>query len=683
MFTGLPSRFLMHTPRKLPLALLTATVALLAPLSAQQDWIAWSSLNGTSNSDQFSAAITTVGDWNQDGYDDYAVSSPGSDLLFHNGGRVTIYSGHDESVLATIDALATGEQLGFDLANLGTHNGDGLPKLAVSSPFAPSANGPFSGFVRIYAWDFSNSTLSLVDEIFGSAPGALFGMSLAGYDRDGNGDLDLAVGAIGANLQDGQVLAYQMSSAGVALPAAAIYPGNAGSGEMFGWSLTGTDISGTNPPLGTNENGLAVGVPFANDLATAAGAVVVVDELGTMTQLANPLGNVANAHLGYSISGGLDALDTPVPDLSAGAPDTAKGNVLTWSGEDFSVASNLVGESVGDRYGFSLVMIPDTDFDDLADIAAGAPGTLAKRGSFRVNEVASPTQEILYTANGIAGTTGQFGYTISSLGDVNQTGKSDVGVGAPLLSHSRGRLEVFAPPAQDIGPMTLTASGSFNWATDVFIDVTNVSDGGGGDLYWYVGTSLANVVSGDGFNVNVSNGGGTPPTRFAHTISVGTTAQQIMNIEDNLPDGMILYYQMVEDRGGFVRTTNVDGGMVHDPGVTIFVDGNQAPGTVIVRTRWGIPNSPIYLYATAFGFTTLANNSVPGNNWKTNLINPVDLGAGQTFMSGAPGAPDEGDFTSAPMPVPARVAGLTIHFQAMDWDLFSKPLSNVLAVDFQ
>jgi len=673
----------MHTPRKLPLALLAATVALLTPLSAQQDWIAWSSLNGASNSDQFSAAVTTVGDWNQDGYDDFAVSSPGSDILYHNGGLVTIYSGHDNSILASINALATGEQLGFSLASLGTHNGDGLPKLAISSPFAPSLNGPFTGFVRIYSWDFNNSTPILVDEIFGSAPGVLFGISLAGYDRDGNGDLDLAVGAIGANLQDGQVLAFQMSSAGVALPAAAIYPGNAGSGEMFGWSLAGTDISGTNPPLGTNENGLAVGVPFADDLANEAGAVVVVDELGTMTQLANPLGNVANAHLGYSISGGLDAVGTVVPDLSAGAPDTAKGNVLTWSGEDFSVASNLVGESVGDRYGFSLVMITDTDFDDMADIAVGAPGTLAKRGSFRVNEVATPANEILYTANGIAGSNGQFGYTVSSLGDINQTGKGEVGVGAPLLSYNRGRLEIFAPPAQDIGPMTLTTSGSFNWATDVFIDIDNISEGGGGDLYWYVGTSLSNAVSNDGFNVNVSNGGSTPPTRFAQTTSVGTTAQQIMHLEDNIADGTVLYYQLVEDRGGFVRTSNVDGGMVHNPGFSIFVDGNSAPGTAIVRTRWGLVNSLVYLYATPFGFTAAANNSVPGNSWKTNLINPIDLGVGQSFMSGNAGDPDEGDFTSAPMNVPAAAAGRTIHFQAVDWDFFSKPVSNVLGVDFQ
>lgn len=678
----------MNIPRKLPLTAAAIAVVMLAPLSAQQDWVAWSEVNGAAFTDQFSTAIEPLGDWNQDGYDDYAVSSPGSDALYQNGGMVTIHSGEDDSILLTIDALSSGEQLGFCMENMGQHDGDGLPKLAIGAPFSVTSSGPFSGFVRVYAWDNTTATLSLFDEIQGPAAGSMFGSSLAAYDQDGDGDFDLAVGAIGANFQDGQVLTFNLSSAGVAQPATSVFDGAAGSGEMFGWSLTRADVSGLAPPAGGNlVDGLAVGVPFASDLASESGLVVLIDPAGVMTQLSSPFASTADAHLGYSISGGQNALGNATTDLAAGAPDTVKGNVLVWDGEDFSIASNLIGANVNDRYGFSMLMIADTNFDDLADIAAGAPGSLANRGAFRVNEVAIADGE-LYSAAGIAGTSGQFGFTLGSLGDINQTSKNELGVGTPWLSNDRGRLETFAPPAQDIGPITLVAGGSFHWATDVVLTATNLAEGSGGDLYWYVGTTLVETTSQEGFEVNIGNSaGGAPPTLISTSLSPGSSAvNSDWHLEDHMPDGTVLYFQLIEDRSGFVRFSSVDHGTVTNPGVSIFVDGNQAPGTIIVSTRWGNPNSPIYLYATPQGFTQNPINAVPGNNWLINLRNPRYIGStSSTDMSGDLGDPDEGDFTSDPIPVPAGASGRTIHFQAYDWDLqWGNPqLTNVLAVNFQ
>jgi hypothetical protein len=672
----------MKTPRKLSLASAAALVTLLGPLSAQQDWVAWSSVDGASTSDQFSFAMQGLGDWNQDGYDDYAVSSPGSDALFQNGGMVTIHSGEDDAILLTIDAMNAGEQLGFSLASLGSHGGDGMPKLAIGAPFASTASGPFSGLVRIYAFDNVTGTLSMLDEIAGSAPGMMFGASLAAYDRDGDSEMDLAVGAIGANFQDGQVLTFDMSSAGVALPAADIFDGEAGSGQMFGWALSRANAAPLAPGGGVSPDDLVVGVPFADDIAGEAGSVILIDETGAMTELTNPFASTAGAHLGYCVSAGLDALGDFNEDISAGAPDTTNGNVVVWSGDDLSVGFNLSGSNPGDRYGFSSILIPDTNFDGKADVAVGAPGFLSDRGAFLVSEVAA-TGEDLYSTPGVIGSSAQFGFRVTSIGDINQTDKMEVAVGTPWIANDRGRLETFAPPAQDIGPITLVASGTFNWATDAVLDVTNLSEGSGGDLYWYVGTNLGDVVSNDGYDVNITNGGAAP-TRFALTVSPGTADQNLFHLEDHIADGTVLYFQLVEDRNGFIRTSNVDGGSVNDPGVSIFVEGNQAPGTVVVKTRWGYYNSPIYLYATPQGFTAGAVNTVPGNNWRINLRNPRYIGSTtSTDVSGSFGDPDEGDFTSDPINVPAGASGRTIHFQAYDWDLFNPQLTNVLGVDFQ
>ncbi|MDP7062675.1 MAG: hypothetical protein QF489_07065 [Planctomycetota bacterium] len=671
----------MKTPRKLSLAFAAALITLLAPLSAQQDWVAWSSVDGAANTDQFSFAMEGIGDWNQDGYDDYAVSSPGSDAMYQNGGMVTIHSGENDAILLTIDAMNAGEQLGFCLASLGSH-GDNMPKLAIGAPFASTASGPFSGLVRIYAWDNVTGTLTMMDEIAGTGPGMLFGASMTAFDREGNGQMDLAVGAIGANFQDGQVLTFAMSSAGVAMPAVDIFDGEAGSGQMFGWALSRVNAQNASRTGGTVGDDLIVGVPFADASASEAGAVILIDETGVMTELTNPFSTNAGAHLGYCVSAGLDALGDFTEDISAGAPDTQSGNVLLWSGENLMLGRNLIGLNTGDRYGFSAILIPDTNFDGKADVAAGAPGFSSNRGVLKVREVDVSGAD-LYTALGTAGTSAQFGFTVASVGDINQTDKMEVAVGTPWIANNRGRLETFAPPAQDIGPITLVVSGNFNWATDAIIDVTNLSEGTGGDLYWYVGTQLSDVVSNDGYDVNISNGG-APPTRFALTTSPGSSDQILFPLDDHIDDGTVLYFQLVEDRNGFVRTSSVDGGVVNNPGVSIFVEGNQAPGTVIVKTRWGYYNSPIYLYATPFGFTPGAVNSVPDNNWRINLRNPRFIGSeSSTDISGALGDPDEGDFTSDPIAVPAAAAGRTIHFQAYDWDLFNPQLTNVLGVDFQ
>lgn len=656
-----------------PLASALALGALLCPLSAQQDWVTWTSLDGTAQTDQFGTALTGVGDWNVDGYDDYAVSSVGSDRGLQNAGLVTIFSGVDDSVLAEVEGLVAADQLGWSLANLGSHDGDGLPKIAIGAPYASTASGAFSGVVRIYAWDNVAGSLSLVTELLGPAPGALFGSSLAAFELNGDGDLDLAVGAMGANFQDGEVSTFVMSDAGAATPASAVYPGDPGSMEMFGWALSASDTT-TGSPGGSLGDDLVVGAPFADDAAPDAGAVVLIDEFGGQTVLVNPFGSVANGHLGYSVTGGQDVIGSGSQDLAAGAPDTTLGDVAIWNGATLAPVLQLPGGGAGSQFGYSVLMSPDANFDTRGDLAVGSPSALGGRGTFQVYSVAAGVTQ-LHSAAGPSGTDGRLGWSLGVIGDLNQTDKMELGAGSPYRDGLTGHVDIYSPPAQDIGPIDLVVSGPFDWETDVVMDASNLSPGGGGELYWYVGTQFTQSTSPEGYDLNIGG--------FLTLISIdanpGDVAQQVYRIEDSIPDGTRLYFQLVEDRNGFVRTSNVDSDIVNDPGVTLFVNGDTAGAPVRLQTRWGIPNSPVYIYGTAAGATQQPVNDAPNGSWQLNLINARFIGQ-PGDKSGGLGEPDEGEFLSNQINIPAGMSGSTVYFQAYDWDLFAPALTNVVVV---
>lgn len=659
--------------RSHPLATALALGAMLCPLSAQQDWVTWTTVDGVAPTDQFGTALTGLGDLNSDGYDDYAVSSPGSDSAAQNGGLVTIFSGQDDTVLAVLEGTSA-EQIGFSLAFLGEHDNDGMPKLAVGAPYASTGNGPLSGLVRIYSWDSSTSTMSLFQELPGSAPGALFGSSLAAFENDGDGELDLAVGAIGVNFQDGAVETFTVNSSGAS--ASDVYLGASGSMEMFGWSVSRADSAGIGAGVIT-DGLLVVGAPFADDTAVDAGAVVLIDALGAQTTLFNPVASVASAHLGYSVSGGMDVRGGISSDIVAGAPDTTNGDVVLWDGDTLGVAEVAQGAAVGAQFGYAVLLSPDANFDDLADVAVGSPSVLGGRGAANVYSMALGVSQ-LHSTTGQSGSTGNLGYSLGLIGDLNQTDKTEIGVGAPNFDGQIGMIEVMAPPAQDIGPIDLALAGPFDWETDVQMMATNLSPGGGGSLYWYVGTNNVPGTSQEGYDLDI----GGLLTLISVDVNPGDTAQQVYRILDTVPDGTELFFQMVEDRNGFIRVSDVESGEVNDPGVTLFVFGDTAGQPITLRTRWGIPNSPVYVYGTNGGFTQQANNNVPNGSWQINLRNPRFLGQ-PGDKSGALGAPDEGQYTSNPINVPSGFVGVTAHFQAYDWDLFSPALTPVVPVTFQ
>jgi len=141
--------------------------------------------DGDGPRDAFGQTLGSAGDINGDGVTDIIVGAPG-DSIFSGSGYARVFSGADGSVLLSIEGP---RRLGASVASIGDANGDGTPDLLIG---APGSGVVAPGSALIY----SGSDGSLIDEIFGSSDGDLFGSEVASAgDVNGDGQQDFIVTA--------------------------------------------------------------------------------------------------------------------------------------------------------------------------------------------------------------------------------------------------------------------------------------------------------------------------------------------------------------------------------------------------------------------------------------------------------------------------------------------------------
>ncbi len=147
----------------------------------------------------FGAVLAPLrGDINQDGCDDFVVSSPN---YGSNEGRVRIYSGADSTVLLVLDG-APQEFFGVSLDGLGDVNGDGIPDLAIGSGSLAVGTG------KIRAYSGSNGLLLYT---ITQGPNNSLGRSAKSvHDQNSDGVRDIAarVGLLGAGLMSSVIDLY-------------------------------------------------------------------------------------------------------------------------------------------------------------------------------------------------------------------------------------------------------------------------------------------------------------------------------------------------------------------------------------------------------------------------------------------------------------------------------------------
>jgi hypothetical protein len=354
-------------------------------LGSLPDWIA---ANG--QPDQYaSLALASAGDVNGDGYDDVVVGdSQYSDDQYEEG-RAYIFFGSPSGLSDTPGWIADGNQrimyFGTAVAGAGDVNGDGYDDVLIGAPYKRDpASGDVIGQALLYLGSASGLSSTPTWTVEGTGGWNYFGGRLNGAgDVNGDGYDDFMVSDFfysNDQTAEGRVFFYYGSASGPSTTPGWIADGNQAY-DYFGMALA--------PAGDVNRDGF-------DDVLIAA------------PSFDNPESIEGQARLYYGSANGLST-------------------VADWTAE---------GNQYGVYFGNAVSSAGDVNADGYDDVVIGAYGfTNGEVGEGRaflfLGSGTGLTAEPAWMAEGDQASA-QFGGSVSSAGDVNNDGRDEWVVGAPL-----------------------------------------------------------------------------------------------------------------------------------------------------------------------------------------------------------------------------------------------------------
>ena len=468
-----------------------------AGLAAIADWSAEADQNGA----RFGVSVATAGDVDGDGYADVIIGS----YLENNGetdeGRAYVYHGGAAGLSAmagwTADSQSFDSQLGFSVSTAGDVNGDGYDDVIVGERLwrqgqsqegrALVYHGSALGVESVESW-------SIEEEQERAQLG--FAVARAG-DVDGDGYDDVIVGAPyfdNGQADEGRAFVYLGSAAGLGTVAAWTAESDQDS-ALFGYHVSSAgDVNGDG-----YADVIVSALHYSNGESQEGRAYVYHGSASGLSLSENwsAESNQVDAFFGRSVSTAGDVNGDGYDDVIIGAShydngeiDEGRAFIYRGSATGLGAVATWTGESnqAGARFGYSVSTAGDVDGDGYSDVIVGADG-------YDDPETDEGAAWIYYGSSaGIATSFGpleadqasaSFGSEVSTAGDVNGDGYSDVIVGALYYSNGEdkeGRVFVY-----------LGSSSFPSWTPDW----TAESDKAG--AYFGASVSTAGDVNGDGY----------------------------------------------------------------------------------------------------------------------------------------------------------------------------------------
>ncbi len=384
--------------------------------------------DGTRAEQGLGSAILGAGDLNGDGVPDIAVGAPNDDFAI---GTAFVYSGAKGSTLYQVFPLELRGFFGGALASAGDLDGDGVPDLIVGAPFTSRKEAYGVGSVLV----FSGATGKLLFNFVGEEGGTYMGWSVAGVgDIDQDGVPDLAIGTPFASV--GNVIGVGRVDIRSGATGDLLYQiEGQQSGDFLGWAVASIgDLDGDGIPdllLGA-PNSSPAGLSLAGSVEVRSGRTGSLLYRINGEEPAAYLGR-SLAAVGDLDGDGFDDFAVGAPAASAqGLPES--GSAFVFSGATGALIYRFDGAAAFDEFG-AAVAGGDIDGDGVPDIAIGSPsaspGGRIGAGSALVFSGASG--QLLFQLDGeTRGDT--LGRSVAFVGDLNGDGRSAVAIGAPYAS---------------------------------------------------------------------------------------------------------------------------------------------------------------------------------------------------------------------------------------------------------
>jgi hypothetical protein len=467
-------------------------------LRSDAPWMAESDQDGA----RMGWSVAGNADFNRDGKSDIVVGVPLWDNGQTNEGAAWVYYGLAASGLPATpnwsrESNQNDAQMGYSVANAGDVNGDASSDLIVGAPFF--SNGE-TNEGRAMAYYGSTGGLATTESwtAEGNQVNARFAHSVktAGdINNDGNSDVIIGAPLYDAGETDeGRVYIYQGSTIGINTSSAWLTDGNQTNAQY------GTSVSGLGDINSDGYADVGVGAPFYDngelDEGRAFGYYGSPSGIGAAT--ATYESNYIGGEYGTSVASAGDINGDGYSDMIVGAPawdngQAGEGKAYLYlggaSGLSTTVGWVYEGNQVGAALGTSVSTAGDVNNDGYSDIMVGAPG-------FDSGQVNEGKVFVFYgSASGLAVTpswtaegnqTGaQFGYSIACVGDVNKDTYGDIAVGAPLADSGQA----------DEGVVYLYRGSLAGLvATPVWF-----GEGNQQDAHFGMSIAASNDVNGDGF----------------------------------------------------------------------------------------------------------------------------------------------------------------------------------------
>jgi len=468
-------------------------------LSITPNWI--TEIDQTNS--QFGYSVSTLGDVNGDGFSDIIVGANSYDNGEVDEGKAFVYHGSSLGLSTSVNWTAESNQFGALFANststAGDVNGDGFSDAIIGAPnFDNGQTDEGSAFIyhgsATGLSSISNRTLEC-NQAF-----ALFGISVSTAGNvNGDGYSDVIIGASeydNGQSNEGRAFVYHGSSSGISSVVRWTAESNQIDAKMGISVFTAGDVNGD------GYSDVIVGAYWYDNGETNEGKVYMYQGSSIGLNVSanwTKESDQANAYFGYSVSTAGDVNGDGFSDVIIGAylfdnGESNEGSVFLYQGSGYSlsITANLILESnqSSSFYGMCVSAAGDVNGDGYSDVIVGAPNfDNGQTDEGRAYVYHGSATGLSISPNWVSESnqsSSDYGRCVSTAGDVNGDGYSDVIIGAKDFDNGQsdeGRAFVFHGSPSGL-------SSSANWTAE-----SNQAF-----AFFGLSVSTAGDVNGDGYS---------------------------------------------------------------------------------------------------------------------------------------------------------------------------------------